>query len=312
MGQVLPLLALRAFAEAGRHGSIKRAADRMGVTSGAVSQQVRQLEARIGVRLLTRTRYGVELTEAGAKVHPALLGAFDQIERSLGALETMSGRETLTVSTVPSFAASWLVPRIGSFTERYPDIDVRVEATSSLVDLRRDRVDIAIRHGLGNYRGLVSSHLMAPVLVPVGSPKLIAAGPPLREPSDCLAFPLLHNSNRTDWRLWLTAFGVRDDPRAERGPAFDDEFLLIRAAESGQGLALVRDIYAWGEIEAGRLMLALDRQWPTEFAYYVVTQPEAKQRQAVALFTRWLETEARASAPALASKAVHDSAPRRK
>lgn len=269
----------------------------MGVTSGAVSQQIRQLEERIGVSLFTRTRYGVELTEAGAKVHPALLRAFDQIESSLGDLETINARKTLTVSTVPSFAASWLVPRLGHFTSRQSDIEVRVEATSSLVDLRRDRVDIAIRHGLGRYRGLVSEHLMAPALVPVASSKLLAGGPPICEPSDCLAFPLLHNSNRTDWQLWLKALGVRDDPRAERGPAFDDDFLLIRAAEFGQGLALVRDIYAREEIEAGRLVLALDRQWPTEFAYYVVTLPEAKQRPAVTLFTRWLKMEAKAAAP---------------
>ncbi len=146
MNPVFPLLALRAFAETGRHLSIKKAAEAVGVTSGAVSQQIRQLEERLGVTLFTRTRYGVRLTEAGAKVHPGLVMAFDQIAMSLDALEAINARPTLTVSTVPSFAASWLVPRLGRFTSRHPEVEVRVEATSNLVDLGRDRVDVAIRH----------------------------------------------------------------------------------------------------------------------------------------------------------------------
>ncbi|WP_208856212.1 LysR family transcriptional regulator [Brucella pseudogrignonensis] len=157
MNPVLPLLALRAFVETGRHCSIKQAAEEMGVTSGAVSQQIRQLEDRLGITLFTRTRYGVRLTEAGAKVHPGLLVAFDQIAKSLETLQAINTRPTLTISTVPSFAASWL----GRFTARQPDIEVRVEATSKLVDLGRDHVDIAIRHGLDNYPSLVSEHLMA-------------------------------------------------------------------------------------------------------------------------------------------------------
>ncbi|MGO4834218.1 LysR substrate-binding domain-containing protein, partial [Rhizobiaceae sp. 2RAB30] len=268
MNRVFPLLALRAFTETGRHGSIKGAADTMGVTSGAISQQIRQLEERVGTALFTRTRYGVRLTEAGAKVHPTLLAAFDQIGGALSALDAINSRQTLTISTVPSFAASWLVPRLGRFTSRYPEIEVRVEATSDLVDLRRDRVDVAIRHGLGNYPGFVAEHLMAPVLLPVAAPALLVERAPIREPADCLAYPLLQDSDRADWRLWFKAHGIADDVRAERGPSFDDDFLLIRAAEAGQGLALVRDVYATEEIASGRLVLALDRPWPTAFAYY--------------------------------------------
>lgn len=292
MNPVLPLLALRAFVETGRHCSIKRAAEAMGVTSGAVSQQIRQLEDRLGVTLFTRTRYGVRLTEPGAKVHPALLMAFDQIVASLEALETINARPTLTISTVPSFAASWLVPRLGRFTNRRPDIEIRVEATSTLVDLKRDRVDIAIRHGLGNYPGLVSERLMAPVLLPVGAPSLLEAGPPIDNPADCLAYPLLQDSDRADWHLWFKAIGGVEDPRSERGPSFDDDFLLVRAAIAGQGLALVRDVYAAEEFASGRLALALDQPWPTEFAYYAVALPDPTRRQPVRDFIDWLKEEA--------------------
>ena len=292
MNPVLPLLALRAFAETGRHLSIKRAAEAMGVTPGAVSQQIRQLEDRLGVTLFTRTRYGVRLTEAATKVHPSLLMAFDQISKGLEVLEAINARPTLTISTVPSFAASWLVPRLGRFTARRPEIEVRVEATSDVVDLGRDRVDVAIRHGLGHYPGLVSDYLMAPVLLPVASPTLLAAGPSITQPADCLGWPLLQDSDRADWPLWFKAVGVADDPRAERGPAFEDDYLLVRAAIAGQGLALVRDVYATEEIESGRLALALDRPWPTEFAYYAVTLPDVAKWQPVQDFIDWLKEEA--------------------
>ncbi|HWD11830.1 LysR substrate-binding domain-containing protein [Pseudochrobactrum sp. sp1633] len=294
MGKVLPLLALRAFTETGRTGSIKSAAETMGVTSGAVSQQIRLLEERTGVTLFRRTRYGVELTEVGAGVYPALMRAFTQIETSLAVLEASTNRQTLTVSTLPSFAASWLVPRLGKFMEQNQEIEVRVEATSGLTNLHGGRVDIAIRHGLGDYPSYDVQPLMAPELVPVMCPALLASGPVIREPSDCLAYPLLQDSDRADWRLWLTACGVEPTAEAERGPAFDDDFLLLRAAEAGQGIALVRDIYARSEIAAGRLALAIDRPWPTQFAYYVLTLPENAQKPAVKLFIEWLHQEANA------------------
>ncbi len=294
MGKVLPLLALRAFTETGRTGSIKSAAEMMGVTSGAVSQQIRLLEGRTGVTLFRRTRYGVELTEAGAGVYPALMRAFAQIEASLAALEASTERQTLTVSTLPSFAASWLVPRLGKFMEQNPEIEVRVEASSGLTNLHGGRVDIAIRHGLGDYPSYDVQPLIAPELVPVMCPALLASGPAIDEPLDCLAYPLLQDSDRADWRLWLTACGVEPAPEAERGTAFDDDFLLLRAAEAGQGIALVRDIYARPEIAAGRLALAIDRPWPTQFAYYVLTLPENAQKPAVKLFIEWLHQEAAA------------------
>lgn len=292
MGKVLPLLALRAFAETGRHGSVKQAAEAMGVTAGAVSQQVRLLEERLGAPLFSRTRYGVELTAGAARVHPALLRAFDQIEKCLNELLPTDVAQSLVVSTEPSFAASWLVPRLGGFTALYPDVEIRVEASSKLVDWRRDRVDVAIRHGLGDYPGLNATHLMAPVLIPVASPRLLAKGPPIRTPADCLRYTLLQDSDRTDWRLWFQALGVEYDARIKRGPAFADDFLLIRAAEAGQGIALVRDTYARQDIAAGRLAAAIDCPWPTEFAYYAVTPPEAKGRQAIGWFIDWLAAEA--------------------
>lgn len=293
MSTSLPLLALRTFVEVGQRGSIKATAEALHVTSGAVSQQIRLLEDRVGMPLFTRERQGLRLTEAGASVHPSLLQAFEQIEKAARTLAEIKSRQTLTVSTVASFAASWLVPRLGRFNARHPNIEVRVEAGSALVDMRHDRVDVALRHGLGVYPGLHITRLMAPVLVPVASPDLIAASAAFEEPQDCLNYPLLHDSDRADWPLWLAAHGVADDPRAERGSAFEDDFLLIRASEAGQGLALVPQEYAREEIAAKRLVQVLDKPWPARFAYYIVTRPDAGQRAEVQAFVDWIMDEAR-------------------
>ncbi|VWC65934.1 MULTISPECIES: transcriptional regulator GcvA [Burkholderia] len=296
MAVSLPLQALRTFVEVGQRGSIKAAAETLHVTSGAISQQIRLLEDRLGMALFTRERQGLRLTEAGASVHPSLLEAFAQIDKAVDRLEAIKGRQTLTVSTVATFAASWLVPRLGRFNERHPQIEVRVEATSALADMRRDRVDVALRHGLGHYPGLEVTRLMAPVLVPVACPGLVADSHAVKEPGDCLNYPLLHDCDRADWPPWFAAHGVTDDPRAERGTAFEDDYLLIRAAEAGQGLALVPQEYAREEIAAGRLVQVLDKPWPARFAYYLVTLPGAMQRPEVKAFADWIAEEAKASA----------------
>ena len=288
-----PLQALRTFVEVGQRKSVKAAAQALHVTPGAVSQQIRVLEDRLGVVLLERERLGMRLTEAGASVFPRLREAFLQIDQAMHDLESTKARRSLTVSTVATFAASWLVPRLGRFKQLNPDIEIRVEATSELVDLRRDRVDVALRHGLGDYPGLEVLPLMAPVLTPVASPGFLKAhGAVIHEAGDCLSYPLLHDGDRADWPLWLKAHGVAGDLRAERGSAFDDDFLLIRAAEAGQGLALVPQAYAQEEIAAGRLIQVLDKPWPARFAYYAVTRPGAADRPEVRAFLEWIRDEA--------------------
>jgi LysR family glycine cleavage system transcriptional activator len=291
MGAVLPLLALRAFVETSRHGSLTAAAEVMGVTPGAVSQQLRQLQERLGVSLFDRTRHGVVLSAAGSRIYPELRQAFDQIASSLHALEAWQGRSSLRISAAPSFAAHWLAPRLADFSARHPEIDVQLDASPALVDLRRDGVDIAIRHGLGQYPGLHAEHLLAPALLPVASPALLATVPAITRVQHCLLLPLLQDSERSDWRLWFQALGLPQDARLQRGPAFDDDLLLIRAAAAGQGIALVRDIHVADEVASGRLQVVLQQPWPQSFAYYAVTRPgsEGSDRPMVAAFLAWLQ-----------------------
>lgn len=293
MGAVLPLLALRAFVETGRHGSLTAAAKAMGVTPGAVSLQLKQLQERLGVSLFDRTRHGVVLSAAGARVHPQLLQAFDQISSGLRMLESSGARTTLRISAAPSFAAQWLAPRLAGFSAAHPSIDVLLDASPQLMDLRADGVDVAIRHGLGTYPGLQSEHLLAPVLLPVASPALLATVPPAATPQDCLRLPLLQDSSRSDWRLWFQALGLPVNDRLERGPAFEDDLLLVRAAVAGQGIALVRDIHAMGELADGRLQVVVQSPWPQALAYYAVTREDAptQRLEGVSAFMRWLRSE---------------------
>jgi LysR family glycine cleavage system transcriptional activator len=190
-----------------------------------------------------------------------------------------------------SFAANWLVPRLSSFSRQHPDIDVALETEARIVDLRREPIDLAIRHGLGDYPGLDATWLMAPELIVVASPECLRSGPPITKPADCLAFPLLHDMDRADWRLWFEVQGV-DAPQDLKGPSFSDDHLMVRAAASGQGLALVRDVYVDDDLRAKRVVQALTVRSSARFAYYAVATSEALQRPAVRHFRDWLVKEA--------------------
>ena len=282
---------LQALVAVARAGKMKQAAADLALTPGAVSQRIRQLEDAAGHRLFTRTRAGIELTPAGEAMFAALAEPFRAIEvvdRELGAAPS----RRVTVTTMPSFAATWLVPRLATFAQLRPDIEIAVETGVRPVDLRREPVDMAIRHGLGRYPGLETTWLAAPELIVVASPDLLGTRAPLKVPADCIAYPLLHDLNRQDWALWFEAHGIAA-PDCRKGPAFSEHHLIIRAAVAGQGLALVRDIYAEDDLRSKKLIKALAVNWPVQFAYYAVATSEALQKPAVRSFRDWLIEEAR-------------------
>jgi LysR family transcriptional regulator, glycine cleavage system transcriptional activator len=306
MAGPLPLLGLRAFAESGRALSMKAAAHRLGVTPGAVSQQIKLLEARLGVALFERGNHTLLLTQAGRDLLAGVGAAFEQIEQAFqAATHDEAGRQpALTVSTTGAFAAAWLVPRLGAFVARHPGISVQILTTQELVSLEAGagRADVAIRHGLGDWPRAKAIPLLRPRLLPVGSPGLLAKGPPIRRPADCLRYKLLHDPLAADWHLWLRAMEGTDGALPERaakdasrGTRFADSVLLMPAAVAGQGLALLRDTYAMDEIAGGRLEVAFDAPWPAQFAYYVVTA-RGDLPPRVQAFRQWLLSEAAAEA----------------
>ena len=286
----IPLPLLHTFVVAARCASMKTAARHLGVTPGAISQRVRTLEDWAGQRLFTRGRSGIALTGAGRKLFAKIDAPFRAIESAQKRSARPGPAKRLVVNAAPSFAATWLVPRLGSFAAAHPDIEIVVESDTRLIDLRSEPVDLGIRHGLGTYPGLKSIWLMAPRLAVIASPRLIRTGPPIRNAADCLQYPLLQDSGRHDWPLWFAAHGI-DATDADRGPAFSDDHLLVRAAAAGQGLALVRDIYLNEEVAAGRLVSPLDIRWPTEFAYYLVGTRAGFAKPAARRFADWLVHE---------------------
>jgi len=286
----IPLPLLETFVAVARSGRMRDAAAALSLTPGAISQRVRELEELAGQRLFNRVSAGVALTPAGQSLFAALDEPFRRIDAARRGLEQTSARR-VRVSTMASFAASWLVPRLPRFSKLHPDIDIELETGSRLADLKREPVDMAIRHGLGDYPGLVSIPLIAPELVVVASPGLLQGRAPIETPADCLSFPLLHDMDRADWRLWFGANGI-EPPGRLSGPAFSDDHLMVKAAVAGQGLALVRDTYADDDLRAGRLVRAISVRWPTSFAYYAVSTAEALQRPAVIRFRDWLASEA--------------------
>jgi len=287
----IPFELLHTFVLAARAERMAGAASTLGLTPGAVSQRIKELESVVGRQLLVRSPKGVEFTRAGQRL-------FERIDDPLRALEAAyadaSGRrhpQRIVITTTPSFAANWLVDRLTDFAHSHPKIEVAVETRNSVVDLRSDPVDLAIRHGLGEYPGLVSHWLMAPAQIVVGSPRLLERGPPIKRPEDCLRYPLLHDIEQKDWAYWLKALGRKlEVPKS--GHAFSDDALLVRAAVAGQGLALVYDAYAAKDIAAGRLVQPYKGRWPSRFGYYLVGRADTFRRPAVRRFKTWLTAEA--------------------
>ncbi|HEX2116917.1 MAG TPA: LysR substrate-binding domain-containing protein [Alphaproteobacteria bacterium] len=285
--------ALRTFVEVARRGSIKAAAAAMHVTPGAVSQQVKALEARLGHRLFERSARGLALSSKGRTLAAALDEPFASIEVALATQPQRDDRR-LTISVAPAFAATWLAPRLAGFGIRHPEIEIDLRSEDRLVDLHAEHVDLAIRHGLGAYPGLVSVALASPPLIVVGASSLLRSGSQISAPADCLRYPLLQESSRSDWHLWFAAQGIHD-PRARRGPSFSQDLALIRAAVAGQGLALVKEVLVEDELRGGRLVRAYAGRWPDRFAFYLVGTSAALRRPAPRAFREWVAQEIHAS-----------------
>ncbi|KQW54081.1 transcriptional regulator GcvA [Variovorax sp. Root411] len=285
--QLPPLNALRAFEAAARHLSVKKAADELCVTAGAVSQLVRTLELHLGVQLFRRVNRGIFLTELGQAYLPPVRNAFRQISDATQKVAVPAETGLLTVSATPFFASAWLVPRLKSFQGAHPDIDLQVLTSNALADFSRDGVDVAIRHGMGQYPGLASQRVLTVEMVPVAAPALVAEHGKPKKPADLLRWPRVNDAERKGWRLWFEAQGVADAGPA-RGPSFDDAGLLLQAVLAGQGAALLPAAMMAPEIAQGRLVRLSNVTWLENFAYYLVCPEGNRERPKVAAFRDWL------------------------
>ena len=285
-----PLNSLRAFEAAARHLSFTRAAEELHVTQAAISHQVKGLEEHLGRKLFRRLNRALLLTDDGQAYLPSVSRAFELLNEATHDLLTKQTPGPLTVSALPSFAARWLVPRLGRFRQQWPDIDLRIDPSAQLSDFSRGDVDVAIRYGRGKYPGLQTHWLMTEDIFPVCSPALLEGQHGLGEPQDLEDHVLLHDDGHGDWRTWLLAAGVANiDPA--RGPIFTDSGMLIQAAVTGQGVALARGVLAADELAAGRLVRPFSLSLPTEYAYYFVCPEDSAEQPKIAAFRDWLLTE---------------------
>jgi LysR family glycine cleavage system transcriptional activator len=295
----LPVLnALKSFEAAARHESFTRAAEELCVTQGAVSHQVKALEEEIGVKLFNRERQRLIITTAGREYLNVIRDAFDRIAVGTERLMQRQSGGALTISTSPDFAAKWLVHRVGRFAEAHPDIALNVSATMHHVDFAREEVDLAVRHGDGNWPGLHVERLSGEQLFPVCSPKLLRGRQRLAKPADVLKFPLLHLETRQFWPAWLEAAGVTDID-VSQGPIMNRVSMLIDAAVEGHGIALARTTLAAWDLINGRLVRPFAETLRVSKTYWIVCPKATAMLPKVKSAREWLLAEAASDARAL-------------
>jgi LysR family transcriptional regulator, glycine cleavage system transcriptional activator len=287
-----PLNALKAFEAAARHESFTRAAEELCVTQGAVSHQVKALEVHLGIKLFTRERQRLIITEAGRAYLAVLRDALDRIAVGTERLLQRQNSGVITVSTSPDFAAKWLVNRLGRFAELQPGIDLRVSATLHHVDFAREEVDLAVRHGDGNWPGLDVVRLSPEQLFAVCSPKL-ARRNRLTRPADVLKFPLIHVDDRKDWSRWLEAAGV-EGAKLSHGPILNRVSMAIDAAIDGQGIVLARTTLAATDLINGRLVRPFTNELRVAMTYWIVCPKVTTSVPKIVTFRDWLLQEAAA------------------
>lgn len=292
MPRRLPSLnALKAFEAAARHGSFTRAAEELHVTQGAISHQVKALERGLGLKLFHRERQRLTLAEAGRSYLEVVRDAFDRLSFGTERLLQRQSMGVLTVSTSPNFAAKWLVHRLGRFAEAHPGIDLRVSAALHHVDFAREDIDLAIRHGDGQWPGLCVTRLYAEEVFPVCSPALLRGRHALRSPADLKHHTLLHVDDRRAWDGWLADANVAD-AESLRGLVFNQASIAIDAAVDGQGVALARTALAAWDVLAGRLVRPFARSSKVSYAYWIVCPKSTADLPKICAFRDWLQAEA--------------------
>lgn len=292
-----PLNALRAFEAAARHGSFASAAAELGVTAAAISQQVKGLEAQLQVPLFRRQARGLTLTDAGRAYLPGLSEGLDRLAAATAHLREGEASGLVTLTTLASFAAGWLVPRLSRFRQQYPGIDLRIDTSRRLVDFAREDIDLAIRFGAGPFRGLEALHLLDEEVFPVASPALLHGGLPLQRFADLAQHQLLHdvdahaNQPWMNWADWFRRAGL-PEASAARGLFFTDSNVLVAAAVAGQGVALGRSPHLGEQLAKGRLVRLFEQSWTAGWSYYIVAPAAQLRRPLVQALVDWLQGEA--------------------
>jgi LysR family glycine cleavage system transcriptional activator len=299
----LPLASLRVFVAVAEQLSFTRAASALGITAGAVSMQIRSLEEYLRSTLFHRSGRSVQLTPEGARLLPRVRKGLEELERAIDEARTDRRTGPLMITTLASFLQQWLLPRLQTFQEKHPDIDLRIHTSGQVVDFARSDVHAAVRFGTGDWPQLHFEKVLDEWLVPVCNKALLSRYGHIRSRDDLRGIPLLHSLSEP-WNEWPDIRATSLD-WGGRGSSFDDSVSVVRAAEAGQGFALVRWSLAYQSLQDGRLVPASTRIVKSPRSYYFVCPPSFVSVEKVAAFREWLLAEcAQAPQPDFSSTEV--------
>jgi len=307
-----PLDLVRGFEAAARHLSFTRAAEELFITQSAVSRQIQALEQRLGVELFKRRNRGLALTDAGEQMFRAAGQALRTLADAVERIDPDTGQNMVTVTSSIAFCSLWLIPRLAAFRKRHPALDVRIAANNQILDLDRERIDLAIRYCPVSAAPAGAIRMFGEEIIPVCSPALARdRARPLKSPADLKRHVLLHfdDAERAipslSWDVWLEAVGLADlKPAASLRFSHYDQ--VVDAAVGGQGVALGRRPLIRKLVAEGSLVTPFDRASVVDRAYYIVRAPATRSRTEVDDFVQWLVGESAPAAPAPA-RAVRNS-----
>jgi LysR family glycine cleavage system transcriptional activator len=283
-----PMYTLRTFEALGRLRHFTRTAEELHLTTSAVSHQVRALESFYATRLFVRNRHDVALTPTGERLMAAVRHALQQLSTVSESIRAQDANR-LSVTAPPSLVSRWLMPRLGVFLQQHPSVDFRLRATSMVVDLAAEEIDLGIRFGGGRWPGMRSEKLFDEEIFPVASPAYLARMK-VRRWTD-LRRCLLLRDDFHPWEDWLDEIGATTAGHAF-GSVFNDSALSLQAAEAGQGVVLARSLLAADAIEAGTLVRVGKMAVHSRGSYYLVTPSGRPDVAAVGMFREWLREAA--------------------
>jgi len=293
MSHLPSLQTLRALEAAGRLGSYSRAADELGLTHGAVSHRIRNLERRMGVTLFRRVGNAMTLTDEGQKLVTQVRQGLSLLEQAFAPAGPAAGRgqSHIVISAVPSLASTWLFARLGEYRALHPEVEFDLRVSDRLANYRKEGIDLGVRLGAGGWPGLHAAKLFDESLLPVCTPEYRESFG-LEQPADLARATLLRNP-WTPWARWFRAVGL-DWPEPVAGPKIDDSPLLLRAALRGAGVALGRRWLAIDELRAGALVAPFKQAVRDDFSYWIVWPTAGAVPAEAAQFRDWLVQRAAA------------------
>ena len=296
MARIIPLKALQAFEVAGRHQSIKKAADELYVTTGAISQQIKILEDYLDLQLFVRMNKSVKLTDAGKKCLPLLSQGFEQLHEAVEVAKSFKDDKIVSVTVSPAFGFKWLMPRLDKFQSSYPEIDLKIDTSTRAVDFLHEDIDLAIRYGPlpKSEKGLHVEPLAQEEIFPVCSPLLLNKeqlnAPCLKLLQQC---PLIHLEGRAadrefpNWNRWFEHHNEKQ-PAEAHSLTFSSSSMVLQAAIDGHGVALGSSVLAAADLAAGRLIRISDDSLDTQYSYYLICAQATSEKAEIKQFISWL------------------------